>query len=141
MIDTHLGRPVPKERQAREHDRKWVVVTLTSLMAAPVMVYLTALSIAAVAYDWTIDSPDDAQLLNMVLAGAFGGLVVGLVARLKGPAMWLPILLGGLVGYGFDLMVWQNTALSWSNEARILLIYAPIQAAVYFLSAWSVSHE
>ena len=141
MTDMRVSHPVLPKQPATRPRRNWLVLALTSLITAPVMVYLSALAIVAVAYDWTVDAAETAEMVNLILAGAVGGLVVGLVARLKGFALALPLILGALVGYGFHQFIWEGTALTWSDEATIFLIYTPVQAVVYFLSTWFQSHE
>lgn len=111
-------------------------LALVSLIVAPLTVLIAGVALVLAAPEWAKTTPDGGNLLTLLLAGVSGGLIVALVARRRLPSLLIAPLLGAVVAVGFRYLVFDNTDIDLSILMKVLLVYAPVQGAAYFLAVW-----
>lgn len=111
-------------------------VALASLIAAPLMVLVAAGSLLALAPGWAKNAPDGGNLLTLLLAAVSGALIVTAVARLRGSSLLIVPAVGTVVALAFNYLVLNGIELHLTGPGEVFFVYAPVQAAAYFLAAW-----
>lgn len=138
MLDVEIDRQSSAEGRKR---RDWVPVAVASIIAAPVGLYTVAILLLLVASGWAESNLDASNLVPLLVGGLLGGVAVGLFSRLRGYSLSFPAILGALVGLGFYYLVFDNTGMDMSDEAKIFTIYVPVQTLTYFLASWLPSRK